>query len=116
MTCSDESTTIRDEDRYALATSAATEGIYEWDIANDSLFLTDRAIEFFVLPSSDWLTPKDWNARIHPDDFEGYRSAIGEYFKGAADHLEHEYRISDAGGGYRWVLDRAIGVRDAKGR
>jgi PAS domain S-box-containing protein len=104
------------EERYALATKAATEGIYEWDIANDSLFLTDRAIEFFALPSSDWLTPEDWNARIHPDDFEGYRSAIRDYFKGAADQLEHEYRISDAGGGYRWVLDRAIGVRDAEGR
>jgi len=104
------------EDRYALATRAATEGIYEWDLAANSLFLTDRAIEFFALPSSDWLTPKDWNARIHPDDFEGYRSAVRTYFKGAADQLEHEYRISDTEGGYRWVLDRAIGVRDDRGR
>ncbi len=104
------------EDRYALATRAATEGIYEWDLVANRLFLTDRAIEFFALPSSEWLTPEGWNARIHRDDYDGYRGAIRNYFKGAADQLEHEYRISDAAGGYRWVLDRAIGVRDDRGR
>ncbi|MDX1376354.1 MAG: GAF domain-containing protein, partial [Burkholderiales bacterium] len=104
------------EERYALATSAATEGIYEWDVESDSLFLTDRAIGFFALPSTDWLTPADWNARIHPDDFEGYRSAIRDYLKGLSDHHEHEYRVADADGGYRWILDRAIGVRNDKGR
>jgi len=105
----------RSEERYALATSAATEGIYEWDLETGGLFLTDRAVEFFALPK-DWLTPADWNARVHADDFDGYRAALRKYLKGLVDHHEHEYRVADAKGGYRWILDRAIGVRDDQGR
>ncbi|MEJ2175826.1 MAG: PAS domain-containing protein, partial [bacterium] len=101
------------EERYALATRAAAEGIYEWDVEANSLFLTDRALEFFAMPSSEWLTPADWNARIHPDDFDEYRAALRDYFKGLGDQLQHEYRVADADGGYRWILDRGIAVRNS---
>jgi PAS domain S-box-containing protein len=37
------------EERYARATEAAVEGIYEWDIVSGKLFLTQRAKEFFSL-------------------------------------------------------------------
>ena len=103
------------EERYALATSAALEGIYEWNLESGRLFLTDRAKEFFAFDQDD-LTPAAWNARIHPDDWAGYRAAIVDHFKGRARHLEHEYRIGNADGGYRWILDRGVGVRDKAGR
>lgn len=38
------------DERYALATSAALEGIYEWDLRAESLLLTERAKVFFALP------------------------------------------------------------------
>lgn len=103
------------EERNALATSAALEGIYEWDLEAGRLFLTERAKEFFALAGDD-LTPAAWNARIHADDYAGYRAAIVDHFKGRTPHLEHEYRIIDAQGGYKWILDRGIGVRNAAGR
>src|SRR5690242_1641414 len=103
------------EERYALATSAALEGIYEWDVGAGKLLLTERAKAFFALAGDD-LTPAAWNAKIHADDYPGYRAAIVRHFKGLAPHLEHEYRILDADGGYRWILDRGVGVRDASGR
>ena len=105
----------RSEERYALATSAAVEGIYEWDVEGEKLFLTDRAKAFFSLHGAQ-LTPAAWNVRIHPEDYPGYRAAITDHFKRRTTHLEHEYRIADDGGGYRWVLDRGIGVRNADGR
>jgi PAS domain S-box-containing protein len=105
----------RSEERYELATSAAAEGIYEWDVPAGSMFLTEQAKAFFAF-SGEALTPNDWNVRVHPDDFAGYRDAIVEHFKGRARLLEHEYRIANADGSYRWVLDRGIGVRDASGR
>jgi PAS domain S-box-containing protein len=103
------------EERYALATSAAVEGIYEWDVETGRLFLTERAKAFFLLPAEE-LTPAAWNSRIHGEDFAGYRQAIIDHFKGRTPHLEHEYRITDGQGGYRWVLERGIGVRNADGR
>jgi PAS domain S-box-containing protein len=103
------------EERYALATSAALEGIYEWFIDPGLLVLSERARQCFAL-AGDKLTPAAWNARIHPEDFAGYRAAIVAHFKGHARHLEHEYRIRDAEGGYRWILDRGVGVRGAGDR
>ena len=103
------------EERYALATSAALEGIYEWIIDAGRLVLSQRARQFFAL-AGDQLTPAAWNARIHPEDFPGYRAAIAAHFKGHAPHLEREYRIRDAAGGYRWILDRGVGVRGPGGR
>ena len=126
-TCSDELATLRArlqqaerclhdvEERYALATSAALEGIYEWDLEAGKLLLTERAKEFFALGNDD-LTPAAWNARIHAADYPGYVAAIIDHFKGRAPHLEREYRIVDGDGGCRWILDRGVGVRNANGR
>jgi PAS domain S-box-containing protein len=103
------------EERYALAMRAATEGVYEWDVTGDALYITDTTKVFFWSTDAA-LTPRSWNERIHPQDFEGYRRAIGDHFKGRTPHLEHEYRVRDASGSYLWVLDRGIGVRGADGR
>ena len=103
------------EERLSLASSAATEGIYEWDLASGSLFLTDRARDFFSLPG-ERLTPAAWNTRVHAEDFPAYREALVAYFKGRAAQLEVEYRVADAKGGYRWVLDRGIALRGPDGR
>jgi PAS domain S-box-containing protein len=110
-----ESELAHSEERYALATSAAVEGIYEWDVTAGTLFLTDRAKQFFAF-SGDVLTAAAWNSRIHGDDFSAYRAALVAHFKGREPILEHEYRIADGSGGYKWVLDRAVAVRGPGGR
>jgi PAS domain S-box-containing protein len=105
----------RSEERYALATSAVAEGIYEWSIDTGALFLTDHAKSFFSI-ADEKLTSEVWNDRVHPEDMASYRAAIADHFSGRTPHLEHEYRVGDSHGGFRWVLDRGIGVRDAGGR
>ena len=103
------------EERYALATSVALEGIYEWDLEAGKLYLTERAKAFLSLPGEQ-LTPAAWNSRIHGDDYAGYRRAVLEHFKGRTPRIEHEYRIADGQGGYKWVLDHGIAVRNPAGR
>ncbi|MGH8669812.1 MAG: PAS domain-containing protein, partial [Burkholderiales bacterium] len=103
------------EQRYALATRAATEGIYEWNVESGALFISDRAREVFGLGSGA-LKNTDWTARMHPDDFAHYRAAIIGHFKGRSPGVECEYRVRDAAGSYRWVLDRGQAVRRADGR
>jgi PAS domain-containing protein len=70
------------EERYALATSAALEGIYERDLEAGRLLLTERAKDFFALVGDD-LTPAAWNARIHADDYPGYRAPSPIISRGA---------------------------------
>ncbi|TAK45665.1 MAG: GAF domain-containing protein [Betaproteobacteria bacterium] len=103
------------EERYALAMRAATEGVYEWDLASGKLYISDTTKVFFW-SKTQALTPESWNARVHPEDFPAYRQAIADHFRGRTPQLACEYRIRDAAGEYLWVLDRGVGVRDANGR
>jgi len=104
------------QDRYALATQAATEGIYEWNLGTGALYLSERAKEFFAVRGTA-LTPASWNRRVHKHDFPGYRAALANFFKDReAKYFEHEYRIRDAAGGYAWIDDRAVAERDGRGR
>ena len=103
------------QERLILATQAATEGIYEWNLANGSLQLSGRARDFFAV-RDDALTPTTWNKRIHREDFEGYRDAMRAYFRGRQPAFEHEYRIRNTAGGWSWIADRGVAVRDGAGR
>ena len=104
------------EERYALATQAATEGIYEWDVVTNTLYLSERAKEIFAFEAVDDPTAKVWNSRVHPDDFSLYQQARIDHFRGRTDHFECEYRFHDMGGQYIWILERGIAVRNEAGR
>ncbi len=105
------------EARYALVEQAATEGIYEWLIDKSELHASPRMKQLFgfsagKVDSRNW----GWNARVHPDDFERYKAALRDHFKGRSETYECEYRVRDESGHYRWILDRGVCVRNENGR
>ncbi|HEU0199260.1 MAG TPA: PAS-domain containing protein [Burkholderiaceae bacterium] len=103
------------EERYALATRAAVAWIYEWNVATGALYLSERPATFFRIPSGE-VSADEWAARVHADDLPAYRQAMVDHFKGRMPQLEREYRVRDADGETRWVLERGVGIRDATGR
>jgi PAS domain S-box-containing protein len=105
----------KSEHRQALILEAVAEGIYEWDIDKDTLYVTPRVAEILQLPT-DQLGPEDWNKLIHPDDFEKYRHALRAHFRGHSRRLECEVRIRWPTGEYRWFSDRGVAIRNEAGR
>jgi PAS domain S-box-containing protein len=103
------------EERYALVSEAVAEGIYDWNIEQNSLFVSPRLMEIFSLKGAG-LTSKDWYKRVHPDDMEGYRTALRDCFKQRSLKLECQYRIRTADGDYRWVEDHGLPIRNKVGR
>lgn len=103
------------EQRQALILEALAEGIYEWDIEKNSLFVSARLAELLNLPD-DQLGPGDWNDLVHPDDFDKYRHALMAHFKGHARRLECEYRVRWKNDDYRWLSDRGVAIRNGAGR
>jgi PAS domain S-box-containing protein len=107
---------LRDsEQRYGLVTEAATEGVYEWNIETNDLYVSPRLNDLFEFKAGE-LTSQDWSGRVHPDERESYRRALVAHFKGAEPHLQCEYRILVKSGEYRWVLDHGLAVRNQAGR
>ena len=106
-------------ERYALVSQAVAEGIYDWDIARNALWVSPRLIEIFGWgepgPDAGARPSQDWNARVHPEDFEHYRAALRAALKGETPRLYCEYRIRLSNGEYRWVEDHALPVRDERG-
>jgi PAS domain S-box-containing protein len=102
------------EERYSRVTEAVAEGIYDWNVADNSLYVSDRVMEIFGFEGQ--LTSGDWYARVHPDEAEIYRDALRECFKGKTAKVACEYRIKARDGSYRWVEDHGLPIRDAAGR
>ena len=101
-------------ERFALIAEAVTEGIYDWNIANDTLHLSMRlyAILGFA-PGS--LSAADWNEHVHPEDLPAYRSAVISHFKGKTERLGCEYRMRRGSGDFIWVADRGLCIRSEEG-
>ncbi len=103
------------EERYQLVTQATSDGIYDWDVENDALFISDDLYELLSLDRTN-RSSKLWAEQIHPEDYDAYVKAIVDHFKGQTDAVECDYRQRARNGGYRWVHDRGVGVRNAEGR
>jgi PAS domain S-box-containing protein len=103
------------EERYALVAEAVAEGIYDWNIKTNVLYVSPRLMEIFSFAGTG-ITSDAWYGRVHPDDRESYRTALRDCFKQRSLKLECQYRIKAADGIYRWVEDRGIPIRDEAGR
>lgn len=97
-----------DRQRFTRSMRGANDGIWEWDLKNDVLYLSDRWFEIVNL-TSDALPnprPQDWNDLVHPDDRHMLRQAVRNHLSGRSSALDHEYRIRKSDGEYIWVLTR----------
>ena len=104
------------EERYALAVDGANDGVWDWDLSNDTVYYSERWKSMLGY-SDDEIgdRPSDWFDRVHPDDLEHLRKDIQTHLEGRSAHLENEHRIRHSDGGYRWVLSRGIAVPPENG-
>jgi PAS domain S-box-containing protein len=106
---------LRDnEERYSRVSEAVAEGIYDWNIADNTLYVSERVMEIFGFEGQ--LTSYDWNSRVHPEDAEAYRAALRECFRGMTVKVACQYRIKARDGKFRWVEDHGLPIRNGAGR
>jgi PAS domain S-box-containing protein len=102
-------------DRYARACQAAGDGIWDWDLVGERLWLSEswRAI---VGAQAESEAPSEWIDRVHPEDREALQSAIRTHLEGLSPRFESEHRLRHEDGSWRWVLARGQVARDAAGK
>ena len=104
-------TVRRSEERYSLAASAASDGLWDWDVASGTMFYSPRWKQ--VLGHADdeiGDSPEEWLSRVHPDDGATVRGALQACATGEQDSMEIEHRLASAGGTYLWAHCRALAV------
>jgi PAS domain S-box-containing protein len=108
----------RSEERYQLAVDGSNEGLWDWDLEGDLLFLSPRAQRLVLASAGEPLRPRrEWLVRIayHPDDLPQVRRAIAAHLRGATPHFAVEYRLRHHDGDWHWYRQRGVAVRDARG-
>lgn len=106
-----------DAERYRLAAQCVEDGVWDWDLDLDEIHCS---AQWFTMtgrmPSSEPIRQKDWLAMLHPKDRGRVLESIEMAFAGTASRWEHEHRVQHASGGYRWVLVRAVVLRNEDGK
>jgi len=109
----------RSEERYQLAVAGSNEGLWDWDLVADTLFLSARAQLQVQASAGEPLRPRrEWieMTEYHPDDLDRIRRAISAHLHGQTRHFEVEYRIRHHGGQWHWYRQRGVALRDETGR
>ena len=104
-------------ERYMLAVKGANDGLWDWDLLTNNLFLSARWRELLGLPGQDISgTPDEWFRRIHPEDRFWLLEKISAHQNLDALPFAHESRMKNQEGHYRWMRFKGQTLWDASGR
>ncbi|MFN8545474.1 MAG: PAS domain-containing protein [Candidatus Binatia bacterium] len=108
---------LESERRLALAIDGTGDGLWDWDIARDIVFLAPRFEEILgYAPGELGTAPARWGALIHPDDLLLAAHAFEDYLSGRTPAFELEYRLLTRTGAWKWVLNRGkVVAEDGEG-
>ncbi|MFS0704619.1 PAS domain-containing protein, partial [Cellulomonas sp. 179-A 9B4 NHS] len=109
--------TVREsEERYALASMAAHDGTWDWDVSAGTVYYSPRWKQ--TLGYGDEVIgdqPAEWLERVHPADRDELSAAVAAQLAGCGTPLELEHRVRTSSGDYRWMMCRAVTVLDDAG-
>jgi diguanylate cyclase (GGDEF)-like protein/PAS domain S-box-containing protein len=100
------------EKRLDLALNSAREGVWDWNVANNTVFYSEQWKTIVGLPP-DWTTKgrSDWNERIHPEDRAAVLAQVDLCRQALAPSVPEmfytcEYRLRHASGEWIWIRSR----------
>ncbi|HZP48736.1 MAG TPA: EAL domain-containing protein [Vicinamibacterales bacterium] len=100
----------RDTERLSLAADGANDGLWEWDLRTDELYVSRRWRRMLGLdPAGNTMRVNDWFTRLHPEDVTPLQEALKALEAAETEEIESEVRLSHEDGSYRVFLCRAVG-------
>lgn len=101
------------EDRMKLAASAAALGMWEWDFANDKVWVDGRVREPVAAINGNGSDYRQFLGTVHPEDRDAVVLAVSKATGGDGNY-EHVHRQLLADGQVRWIAARGRVEFDAK--
>lgn len=96
-----------DRARWRFAVENAQDGLWDWSVDTGRVYRSSRCLSMLGYPR-DFLGDElhGWRGLIHPDDQVRVATALEQHLEGQQAQYQTEYRVRDAQGQWRWILDR----------
>lgn len=105
------------ESRYQLVAEGANDGIWDWDVKNDKMYISFQGRK--VLGHEDFeskYTIESWKSLLHPDDKNNAMKMLDDYLNKRIDTYISTYRLKTKNGDYKWILSKAQAIWDINGK
>jgi diguanylate cyclase (GGDEF)-like protein/PAS domain S-box-containing protein len=103
------------EQRLARAIRGTRDGIWEWDLLTDEVYLSQRYKQLLGFAEDELPNHKDsFFGRLHPEDFQKAWTVTEQHFSLGIPY-EIEVRLLTKDNTYRWFLSRGHSERNANG-
>jgi PAS domain S-box-containing protein len=104
------------ENRFNLALVSTKDGLWDWDLYTDEVFLSSRWKAMLGYEDSEIEDSlNSWKKLVHPDDIENAWKDIEKHLNKESSFYENEHRLLCKDGSYLWILDRGKAIFDEEG-
>jgi PAS domain S-box-containing protein len=111
-----QQTLLRNIERYELSIRGSRDGLWDWDLVNDAFYLSAQWKAILGYEEHELENNRrTWLDMLHPDDRKATETALIAYLDGSTQNFEIDYQMLHKDGTYRWILARAVALRDELG-
>jgi diguanylate cyclase (GGDEF)-like protein/PAS domain S-box-containing protein len=104
------------EERYALAVRGANDGLWDWNLKTNEIYLSPRWKAMLGYDENEiGNSLAEWFGRIHPEDLPRVQAGIAAHLEGKTLYYESEHQMLHKNGGTIWMLTRGLAYRDTNG-
>ena len=104
------------EERWQLALQGSNDGVWDWNLETGLQYHDERWARMLGYePGEIPLDEQGWSDLTHPEDLLAGRAAMREHFTGQTPLFQHEFRMRNKAGEWRWILSRGKVVSRAPG-
>lgn len=103
-------------EQYKLAIAGTNDGIFDWDLVTNEVFLSARWKEILGYADDELTNSLETVVSlVWEEDLDRVRKYLDDYLSGKIPTYQIEYRMKHKNGSKRWILVKAAVLRDASG-
>ncbi|MEN8302913.1 MAG: PAS domain S-box protein [Campylobacterota bacterium] len=105
------------EERLELALWGSKDGVWDWNILDNSVYFSPRWKEMLGYSDEELINEfSTWSDRVHPDDIDITWDIINEHINSETEYYEGIHRLKHKDGHWVWILDRGKALYDESGK
>lgn len=104
-------------ERFDYSSKATSDALWDWDLLTDEIYVGEAYTNLFGYQfENNIITANLCETFVHPDDLKAYNEDVEEAIDSGLSYFSEEYRYLKSDGNYAYVNDRAIIIRNEKGK